>query len=119
MAEKNEQNTPEGASVLRSIRSIPPGRVSSYGRIAELAGLPRRARFVAQVLGQRQAGDDLPWFRVVGSDGKIKIPPSSPCHALQRRMLQKEGCLVDSRGRVLELAEKLWPKSRDELLWRL
>ncbi len=105
--------------MLRTIRSIPPGRVCSYGRIAELAGLPRRARFVALVLGQRQAGDDLPWFRVIGSDGKIRIPQPSPCHALQKRLLQQEGCRVDSQGRVLDLTEKLWPESADELLWRL
>ena len=116
---KISQDSPGGASVLRAIRSIPRGRVSSYGRIAELAGLPRRARFVAQVLGQREAGDDLPWFRVIGSDGKIKIPPPSPSHALQRRLLQKEGCRVDPHGRVLDLTEKLWPENTDELLWRL
>ena len=118
-AKKTKQDDPNGASVLRAIRSIPPGRVSSYGRIAELAGLPRRARFVAQVLGQREAGDDLPWFRVVGSDGKIKIPPPSPSHARQRRLLQKEGCRLDPQGKVLDLAERLWPESTDELLWRL
>ena len=118
-AKKIEQSNLGGASVLRAIRAIPPGRVSSYGRIAEMAGLPRRARFVAQVLGQRENGDDLPWFRVIGSDGRIKIPLPSPNHALQRRLLQKEGCPVNSRGKVLNLAEKLWPESTDELLWRL
>ena len=84
--------------ILATIRQIPYGRVTTYGRVAERAGLPRRARLVATAL--RLADDpNLPWYRVMGAGGRIVFPPDSLGHARQTEGLRAEGVIVD-RGRV-------------------
>ncbi|MEE3096411.1 MAG: MGMT family protein, partial [Pseudomonadota bacterium] len=52
--------------LLLTVNSIPPGRVSSFGRIAEAAGFPGRARWVGRVLSQLPANTSIPWHRVLG-----------------------------------------------------
>jgi methylated-DNA-protein-cysteine methyltransferase related protein len=54
------------------ILSIPPGKVSTYGRVAAAAGYPRYHRAVARLL-RTDPVDQLPWHRVVGSGGQIKL----------------------------------------------
>ncbi len=55
---------------MRTILSIPEGKVASYGQVADAAGYPRHHRQVAQFL--RKYGVHVPWQRVVGSGGIIK-----------------------------------------------
>lgn len=74
-------------SIRRAIRSIPRGRVATYGEVAAAAGYPLYHRLVARILGK--AGDRLPWQRVVGAGGQIKLRGGS---ALEQRMrLEMEG----------------------------
>ena len=54
---------------------IPAGRVVSYGQVADLAGLPGRARLVGKVL--RETDKTLPWHRVLGAGGAISLPKGS------------------------------------------
>lgn len=99
--------------ILATIRQIPYGRVTTYGRVAERAGLPRRARLVATAL--RLADDpDLPWYRVMGAGGRIVFPPDSAGYARQTESLRAEGVIVD-RGRV-DLAQFGWNNSDLPLL---
>jgi methylated-DNA-protein-cysteine methyltransferase-like protein len=78
------------------IRRIPKGKVSTYGAIARAAGFAAAARQVAQVLHR---GFDLPWQRVVGSGGEIKLRGDS---ALEQRLrLEAEG--VRFRGRKVDM----------------
>ena len=85
------------ARILAAIRQIPRGKVSTYGAIAKAAGKPRGARLVARVLS-RSFG--LPWHRVLGAGGGIKV---SPDYALDQRLrLQAEG--VGFRGRRVDMA---------------
>ena len=56
----------------RMILSIPPGRVSTYGAVAAAAGYPRYHRAVAHLL-RTDPVDQLPWHRVVGADGEIRL----------------------------------------------
>jgi methylated-DNA-protein-cysteine methyltransferase related protein len=92
---------------VECIRSLPKGRVSTYGAIAKAAGWPGAARQVVRVLRQIPG---LPWHRVVGSGGAIKLPGEAA--AEQRFRLQMEG--VGFRGlRVnMKLHEYKFPKSR-------
>jgi methylated-DNA-protein-cysteine methyltransferase related protein len=60
----------ERARVVRCIRALPAGTVSSYGAIAKAAGWPGAARQVVRILQQVPG---LPWHRVVGSGGAIKL----------------------------------------------
>lgn len=78
------------ARVLDAIRAIPRGQSLSYGQVAERAGLPRRARFVARVLRDND-DPELPWHRSRGAGGRIAIPDASPSHDEQIRRLRAEG----------------------------
>lgn len=86
------------ARILAAIRAIPRGSVAGYGEVAARAGLPGRARLVARVL----AGNDdpqLPWHRVLRSDGRIAMPEGSRGWREQSQRLRGEGVVVE-RGRV-------------------
>jgi methylated-DNA-protein-cysteine methyltransferase-like protein len=87
------------AGAMRAaILSIPKGRVSTYGQVAEAAGYPGYHRQVAQVLSKW--GHVLPWQRVVGSGGAIKTSGESA--ADQRFRLEMEG--VKFRGKRVDMA---------------
>jgi methylated-DNA-protein-cysteine methyltransferase related protein len=77
--------------VVRCIRALPAGMVSTYGAIAKAAGWPGAARQVVQILRQVPG---LPWHRVVGSGGAIKLHGENA--AEQRFRLRMEG--VSFRG---------------------
>jgi len=75
---------------------IPRGKVSTYGAVARGAGLPGRSRQVARVL-HRSFG--LPWQRVLGAGGEIKLRGDSGIE--QRLRLEAEG--VRFRGRKVDM----------------
>jgi methylated-DNA-protein-cysteine methyltransferase related protein len=79
-----------------AILKIPRGQVSTYGAIAKAAGVPGHARQVAQVL---RGGYGLPWQRVLGSGGQIKLGGDSGLE--QRFRLEAEG--VRFRGRRVDM----------------
>ena len=83
-------------SILATIRKIPRGKVSTYGAIAKAAGLPGRARQVARVL---HGAYGLPWQRVLGAGGEIKLRGDSALE--QRFRLESEG--VRFRGRRVDM----------------
>jgi len=71
-----------------TIRSIPRGRVASYGQVAAAAGYPRYHRAVARFLKAAIPGE-LPWQRVLGAGGEIKLAGSAA--AEQKLRLRMEG----------------------------
>jgi methylated-DNA-protein-cysteine methyltransferase-like protein len=81
------------------VDSIPRGRVATYGQVAQIAGLPRRARWVGRVLSELPNGTKLPWHRVMGAGGKITLPMARHGKE-QRRRLLREGVAVSASGRV-------------------
>jgi methylated-DNA-protein-cysteine methyltransferase-like protein len=82
--------------IERAIRAIPRGKVSTYGAVARAAGFPGAARQVAKVL-RRSLG--LPWQRVLGAGGEIKLRGDSAIE--QRLRLEAEG--VRFRGRRVDM----------------
>jgi methylated-DNA-protein-cysteine methyltransferase related protein len=70
------------------ILSIPPGKVSTYGQVAAAAGYPRYHRAVARLL-RVDPVDQLPWHRVLGAGGEIKLRGAA-AHE-QRARLKLEG----------------------------
>ncbi len=83
----------------RVIRSIPQGKVSTYGKIAAAAGYPLYHRAVARFL-RTEAALLLPWHRVVGAGGAIKLRYDG--EEEQRLRLQMEA--VPFHGKVVEMA---------------
>ena len=82
--------------IEQAIRAIPRGKVSTYGAIAQAAGFPGAARQVAATL-RRSFG--LPWQRVLGAGGEIKLTGDSAME--QRFRLEAEG--VRFRGRRVDM----------------
>ena len=74
------------ARILATIRKIPRGKVSTYGAIARAAGYPGAAR---QVVGALHRSFDLPWQRILGAGGEIKLRGDSAIE--QRLRLESEG----------------------------
>lgn len=108
----------DAARIIAAIKQIPRGRVCTYGNVADVAGLPRRARLVGTVLRQTPASRGLPWYRVINASGRISFPAGSDSYARQRRQLEAEG--VDFVGGRVDLLRYGWPsrdKLLDELLW--
>ena len=89
--------------VLTVIAEIPPGRVTTYGRIAAMAE-GATPRLVARALRDLPEGHGLPWFRIITASRRLADHPGA---AEQRERLAAEGVVLDGRGRVP--AERLWP----------
>ena len=79
---------PRDIAFRRIILSIPPGKVSTNGRVAAAAGYPRLHRAVARLL-RTDPTDQLPWHRVLGVGGEIKLKGSAAKE--QRARLKLEG----------------------------
>lgn len=97
---------PAVARILAVVDGIPPGRLATYGQVAAEAGLPGRARLVGRVLAELAPASDLPWQRVVRSDGTIAPRPGDG-RAEQARRLRREGVAVRSGWRV-DLTRHRW-----------
>lgn len=102
--------------IRETVAAIPEGHVASYGQLAELAGWPGRARYVARVLGQTPASTKLPWYRVVRADGRIAFPKGSAAFRKQRGLLQAEGVTV-LVGRI-NMRQFRWQPDLSELLFQ-
>ncbi len=84
----------------RVIRSIPAGKVSTYGKVAAAAGYPLYHRAVARFL-QTKAALLLPWHRIVGAGGAIKLRLAG--EEEQRFRLRLDG--VTFRGKLVNMAD--------------
>ena len=92
--------------VYTIVAQIPRGKVSTYGRIAQLTPVPRGARGVGWALAglSKQHAREVPWWRVINAAGRISNEFNA---ALQRELLVAEGIEFDERGYV-DLERFLW-----------
>ena len=84
--------------IWQIVHQIPAGKVSSYGQVARLAGLPGYARYVGHVMKNLPDGTKLPWHRVANSQGRLSFPRDSREYQTQKRRLEAEG-IVFVNGR--------------------
>jgi methylated-DNA-protein-cysteine methyltransferase related protein len=82
----------------RMILSIPAGKVSTYGRVAAAAGYPRYHRAVARLL-RTDPVDQLPWHRVLGAGGEIKLRGAAAHEQRARLKLER----VEFSGRRVDM----------------
>jgi methylated-DNA-protein-cysteine methyltransferase-like protein len=75
--------------MLAVVRRIPKGRVSTYGEVATASGHPGAAR---QVVWALRAATNVPWHRVLGAGGRIRLTGDSGFE--QRLRLQSEGVII-------------------------
>jgi len=84
-------------AVVAVIAALEAGDVVTYGEVAAEAGFPGAARAVGTVL---RRSEGLPWWRVVGSGGRIRTPD----RVRQARLLTDEGVLI-VKGRVATFSD--------------
>ena len=87
--------------IYEMVRRIPPGRVTTYGRIAALVG-GCTARMVGYAMAalKRGTAPDVPWQRVINAKGKVSVHGDGIGNAIQRDILEQEGVVFDTDGRV-------------------
>ena len=99
--------------VYAVVRRIPRGRVTTYGRVAEMLGRPRAARavgFALNSLNDKRGNSDyeeVPWQRVINSQGRISIVNREYDAQHQADLLRSEDVDVSPDLRI-ELDKYLW-----------
>jgi methylated-DNA-protein-cysteine methyltransferase-like protein len=96
------------------VRTIPEGKVMTYGRIAGLIPCPKgydplaytriRARWVGYAM--KVCPNDLPWWRVVNAKGSVSLRMGHGPY-IQPTMLEEEGLRMDE-GKIVNLSHHLW-----------
>jgi len=84
--------------IIEQILAVPRGKVSSYRDIAVKAGIRNGARQTVRVLHSMSEKYDLPWHRIIRSDGRIALDGEG--RALQIKLLRGEGVKVSKEGMV-------------------
>lgn len=96
------------AQVINHIKLVPPGRVTTYGTIAAMAGSPRSAREVGYILHSQTQKYNLPWQRVINKKGFISIRGRDiNMKRLQKSLLEEEGVEV-SQDFMIDLEKYGW-----------
>ena len=103
--------------IVQTLGLIPSGKVASYGQIADLAGLPGRARLGGKVLREQASLYQLPWFRIVRANGQLAFPAHSPQADTQKALLAEEKVEV-IKGRV-DMTQYGWQPSLADILFKL
>ena len=86
--------------VIESVRSIPKGKVASYGQIAAIVGVPRAALQVGWVLHESGEDGETPWWRVINRRGFISTKCEEHNKNVQKELLERDGVVVDRNLKV-------------------
>ena len=90
--------------VYSLVKKIPKGRVTTYGELARALRLPGGARAVGYAMAACPSGRGIPWHRVIGAGGKVRMP--EPYASLQRRLLDTEKVVME--GSRIDLKRFGW-----------
>jgi methylated-DNA-protein-cysteine methyltransferase-like protein len=92
--------------IYRVVRQVPAGQAATYGQVALVAGLPS-ARMVGRALAALPDKSEVPWHRVINSQGKLAPRSDGKPDPEQRRRLRAEGVQLDRQGRI-DFARFAW-----------
>lgn len=111
--------SPFKETVIQIIRSIPRGKVMSYGQVALYAGAPRAARQVGWILNQVELTVELPWWRVVNNLGRLTIKGSEYTPTVMKQFLEAEKVLI-REDFTFDIEEYRYrPTKKDMKKWQL
>ncbi len=85
--------------IIEQILAVPKGKVSCYRDIALKAGLPNGARQTVRVLHSMSEKYNLPWYRIIRSNGSIALAEGEG-RELQIKLLRSEGVEVSGNGKI-------------------
>jgi methylated-DNA-protein-cysteine methyltransferase-like protein len=94
--------------VYKLVKKIPRGRVTTYGELARALRLSGGARAVGYAMAACPNGRGIPWHRVIGAGGKVRMP--EPHASLQRKLLGTEG--VKFAGHSINLKRFGWSPAK-------
>ena len=94
--------------VYALVSRIPPGKVLSYGRVAQLIGVPHGARAVGWALHALANERGVPWQRVINAKGYISTSCLDHTADMQRALLEAEGIAFDEHG-LVDMKRFMWP----------
>lgn len=86
--------------IYEVVKSIPKGKVATYGQVAMIAGYPRWARVVGYALHVNPAPGVIPCHRVVNHEGKVAAGFAFGGEGVQRQLLELEGIVFEEDGRI-------------------
>lgn len=84
--------------VIKAIKSIPEGKVATYGQIAKYCGKANGARQVSRILHSCSKKYNMPWHRVINSKGKISL--SGENGEIQYQLLKEESIAINSKYEI-------------------
>ena len=85
-------------AIYEVVKTIPAGVVATYGQVAAIVGCG--PRLVGYALASLPAGMDVPWQRVINSQGRISIRSNGAADPRQRHALIREGIVFSLNGTV-------------------
>lgn len=91
--------SPTYTLIWNVVRRIPKGKVSTYGRIADICGLIGQSRLVGYAMHALPRDTKVPWYRVINAQGRISFPEHSEAFRIQKRFLKSEG-IIFTQGKV-------------------
>lgn len=86
--------------IYEVVKTIPKGKVATYGQVARLAGNPHWARVVGYALHNNPDQSSIPCHRVVNREGKVALGFAFGGSDMQRRLLEAEGIVFDEDGTI-------------------
>ncbi len=108
MDSKKAKPAPSWDHIYRFVKLVPRGNVVTYGDVARRLRLRGGARVAGYAMAACPNGKGIPWHRVVGAGGRIRL--REPLAALQRKLLQTEGVqFIEAR---VDIARHLWRRVR-------
>ena len=91
--------------VYELMSQLPANKVTTYGDLAAMAGIPQAARIVGGIA--HSGPDELPWHRLVNAQGGLAVGfPSG--QDVQRQLLLQEGIQCDEEWHVKDFGERRW-----------
>lgn len=91
-------------NVIKIIKSIPKGMIMTYGSIAKTAGNPKSSRQVSRILSSMSKKYNLPWHRVINSQGKVSLKGEALLEQLS--LLADEGVIF--KNDVVDLSTYMY-----------
>lgn len=97
--------------VYKVVKSIPPGKVTSYGAIAKYLGTVRSSRMVGWAMNQSHSQPDIiPAHRVVNRNGILTGKHFFGGEFVMQELLENEGLIIED-DRILNFPERFWDPS--------
>ena len=98
MSSATESFSVRHQTIYEVVKTIPAGVVATYGQVAAIVGCG--PRLVGYALASLPAGMDVPWQRVINSQGKISTRSDGAADPRQRQALIREGIVFSLNGTV-------------------